>query len=79
MANTNARSIKIVWVNIRIFLLFSRSAKTPPNNDRRNIGIELKKPTSPKRKAELVNSKTSQLWATCWIQVPIKETNIPIQ
>jgi hypothetical protein len=71
-----ARNIKEVCVTIRMLLLFILSASTPPNRESRNIGIELKNPTSPNKKAELVSLKTSQLWAVACTQVPIKETNM---
>jgi MFS family permease len=63
-ANKKAESMKAAWVKINIFLLFTRSAKTPPNRESTKIGIDPKNPTTPRRKAELVSWKTSQLWAT---------------
>ena len=78
-ANKKADSIKAAWVKISIFLLLTLSAKTPPNRESTNIGIEPKKPTTPKRKAELVKANTNQLCATICIQVPTKDTNMPNQ
>ena len=55
IANKKADNIKAVWVKMSIFLLFTLSARTPPNKESINIGIEPKKPTIPNSKAELVS------------------------
>lgn len=57
--------------------LFHRSAATPANGARKNAGIWLLKPTSPRRNAELVMRYTSQLIAVCCIHVPMSETPCP--
>lgn len=64
IARTKASIIKAHCVQIRIFFLFIRSAMTPAKRENKNTGIEPKNPTRPSRNAELVSSKTSQLWAT---------------
>jgi hypothetical protein len=57
--------------------LGKRSTITPPNKENKRTGKELTAATKPIKKAELVNSRTNQLWATICSQVPIREINWP--
>ncbi len=59
-ARTKARVMAETWVRISSFLFLTRSASTPAGSEKKKTGSVPKAPTTPKRKAELESSKTSQ-------------------
>ena len=56
-----------------------RSAATPPNGIRINIGIEAAKLTDASASADPARVVTTQPWANCCIQVPVCEIVCPLQ
>jgi hypothetical protein len=56
-----------------------RSASAPPMSEKRSIGPVERKPSTPRRNAEFVIERTTQLCATVCIQVPVVEVNAPNQ
>ena len=56
-----------------------RSAMTPPNREKRKIGISPRKASRPSRKGDFVMSRTSQFCAISCIHVPMVDVQAPIQ
>ena len=76
-ASRKAWIMAAVCVASSVRRLSQRSVSTPAMGARKKAGIWPEKPTTPSQKAEPVRRNTSQLKASCCIQVPISEIPWP--
>ncbi len=76
-ARTTASVIADSWVASSRRRLGMRSAATPPQRPKSRMGRDWIPVTTPSIRAEWEIVHTSQPWATCWVQVPTRETSWP--
>src|SRR5437870_2254427 len=77
IAKTKARIIAEVWVATRTFRRSQRSAKTPIQGPRKNVGRNASIAAMPNAVPEWLSSQTTHDWAVCCIQMPMSEMTWP--